>query len=470
MRSIAAVATALLFLQTGVALFAQQPQEAGPSQIIVQSRMSLEQHDVKKAQSLVQEGLRRFPNDASLQVQLARVYIYERHDAQAIDLLNAVLRADPRSRDAKLELAHIYGYRQNYAASNQLYHELLQANADDEAASLGLVHNLVLEGKRTEARLAVQQALEEHPGSLGLQQYSDYLANLKSENQKQYFHRAQSVESFFADSSGNRSFYSSQGFAYEFSPKFVTRSFVEETSLWKPGVVKQTIISGNGEVQFRLNRFVTLRGGAGAVRFTDSASHPLYAGDLELRPWKNLLISGGYSRSYVSPTTDSTFFDLLSQGWRTRVDYRTRNFSVNGSLSLRHYSDGNHAERESAEVLRWLRLGPLSIGGGYAFRHLHFSQNLNHGYFNPGQYQSHLAAAGIRFQIGKIYRAEYLGYGGAEILKELSGYTPAGELVLKNDFTFGRWNLGADYSHFHLLQTTGAFRADSGSVTLGYKF
>jgi len=48
----------------------------------------------------------------------------------------------------------ISGYRENYKESDRLYRELLTADPDDEAASLGLVHNLTLEGKRAEARVA----------------------------------------------------------------------------------------------------------------------------------------------------------------------------------------------------------------------------------------------------------------------------------------------------------------------------
>jgi len=468
MRSLAALTLVWLFVPSALA---QETPAAQPPQIVRESQQSLAQHDVKKARDVVQEGLRHFPNDAALQVQLARVYSYDRHDRQAIDLLNAVLHADPANREAKLELAHIYGYRQNYALSDRLYHELLAANAQDEAAALGLVHNLILEGKRAEARRQVKQALEKNPDSMGLQQYSDSLSAVPgTETSQQYFHRIQAAESFFADSSGNRSVYSAQGFTCDFSQRFSTRSIMEETSLWKPGVATESVVSGGAEARFRVNSLITLRASTGGVRFADGENRPLYSGDLDLHPWKNLVLSGGYYRSYITPTVDSTFFDLLSEGWRARLDYRTRNFSLTGNLSFRHISDGNHGEREYVEGLRWFGLGSFSLGGGYAFRHLHFTEDLNHGYFSPGEYRSHLAAAGLRFHIGKIYRAEYLGYGGAEILRGLEGYTPAGELLLKNDFLFGRWSLAADYSHFHLLQTTGAFRADSGTVTLGYKF
>ena len=40
-------------------------------------------------------------------------------------------------------------------------------------------------------------------------------------------------------------------------------------------------------------------------------------------------------------------------------------------------------------------------------------------------------------RLGKHYRGEYLGYGGAEILEDFAGVSPAGVAVIKNDFLFG---------------------------------
>jgi len=94
---------------------------------------------------------------------LARIYVEQKHDRQAIGLLNSILLANSASRNAKLELAQIFGYRENYKESDRLYRELLTASPDDEAASLGLVHNLTLEGKRAEARAQLQQAFARHP-------------------------------------------------------------------------------------------------------------------------------------------------------------------------------------------------------------------------------------------------------------------------------------------------------------------
>jgi tetratricopeptide (TPR) repeat protein len=449
-----------------------QPSDQEVLQAVAQSQQALAQHDEQKALSLIKEGLIKFPNNESLQIQLARIYVEQKRDRQAIGLMNALLLANPSSRNAKLELAQVFGYRENYRESDRLYRELLSANADDETAALGLVHNLVLEGKKAEARAQLQQAFARHPTSLQLQQYSDYLAANPGETQTRNIHRVQNTEAFFADTSGNRSVYSSQGMVYQFSRNLTSRMRLEETSLWRTGTTTETVLSGTAETRVRLNKYAAVRTSLGAVRFVDDNSRLLYGGDLELFPVRGLTLSGGFSRYPMSPTFESTLFDLLAEGWHSRFEYRLRNLSVTGNLSFTHYSDGNHGEREWAEALQWFPWNDnhFALGGGYAFRHIHFIKDPIHGYFSPNQYRSHLGAVGFRMRLGKHYRGEYLGYGGAENLEDFAGYSPAGEVLLKNDFLFGPWDLAADYSYFHLIQTTGAFRANAVSVTLGYKF
>lgn len=453
-------------------LFAQQTSEQEIWKIVAQSQEALNQHDEHTALSLIQAGLSRFPNDESLQIQLARIYVEQKRDQQAIGLLNGILLANPDNRNARLELAEIFGYRGKYKESDRLYRELLAANSEDEAASLGLIHNLVLEGKRGEARTLLQQSLTQHPTSLELEEYSDYLTASPVEGGYAKYHRIQNTESFFADTSGNRSVYSSQGMAYQIARNFTARMRLEETSLWKTNTFTNTVLSGYGEGVYRVNKYISLRTSVGAVRFVDTNSRLLYGGDLELYPIKGLYVSGGFARYPITPTFDSLAFTLLSEGWHGRVGYSAHNFTVDGSFSLTHYTDGNHGEREWAEALRWFPWDDnrFAIGGGYAFRHIHFAEEIDHGYFSPNQYRSQLGAAGFRMRLGKHYRGEYMGYGGAEILENFSGYEPAGEVLLKNDFLFGAWDLAADYSYYHLIQTTGAFRASAVTVTFGYKF
>ena len=476
MKKIATITTVLALLFCFRAVFhAQNVPAPDSTQILGQSQEALSQQDYARALRLLEDGLRRFPDDENLRLQLARTYVYQRNDGQAIAILNSILHKNPASRRAKLQLAQVLGYGKTYHQSDRLYLELLRADPSDEAASLGLIHNLILEGKKAQAQEEAHRALALHPTSLGVQQYSDYLAaNPPAEALRRRSNLVQASESYFADTSGNRSFYSSQGVWYQLGKSVSARVRMEETSLWKSGSSKETAFSGSEETRVKVTRFLALRAGAGEVRFPDTSSRLRYSGDLEIYPFKSLLVSGGFSRFPIVPTFDSLQFDLLSEGWHSRVDYRTRDFSLAGNFALSHYSDGNRAEREGAETLRWF--GPhegqfdFGVALGYAFRHLHFSQDLNHGYFSPIQYRSHLGASGFRIRIGKVYRGEYLGYGGVELRGNSTGYSLAGELRLKNDFSFGRWNLAADYSHFHLAQATGAFRANAVTATLGYGF
>lgn len=451
---------------------AQQPAPSQPSQIVVQSQQALTDHNPKEALRLILDGLVAFPDNDEMELQLARVFVYEKHDAQAIAKINSILGRNPSNRDAKLALAQVYGYREEYKKSDPIYRELLQPNPDDEAAALGLVHNLLLEGKREEARLQLQAALQHHPTSLLLLEYNDYVsasAGSTKEVRTSNYGRVQSGESFFSDSSGNRSLYSSQALSYQIARNVSTWTRVDETALWKTAVPYRTVVSGWEELRWRFNRFFTAKAAGGAIRFADDTSDALYSGDIEIYPYKGLTLSGGYSRFPILPTFDAANFDLLSSGWHERVDYNTKNFSMNATGYLTHYTDGNRSEREFGEAMRWFPFGKISLGGGYAFRHIHFQQELDHGYFSPSQYWSHLGAGGVRLNIGKFYRAEYLGYLGGERVNA-GGFTTAGELLVRNNFFYRRFNFEANFSHFQLVQSTAAFRSDVVSGAVGYRF
>ena len=451
---------------------AEQPTALPPSQIVAQSQQALSQGNSKQALQLVRAGLAAYPENDELELQLARIFVYQKHDAQAMASINTVLRRSPANREANLALAQVYGYQENYRKSDPIYRELLRQNPADEAAALGLIHNLVLEGKKQEARLQLDAALKQNPDSLLLLEYNDFLTASTApvqETRTSSYGRIQSGESFFSDSSGNASLYSSQALGYQITRNLSSRTSLDETALWKTAVPYRTVVSGWEDLRWRFNRYIAAQGSGGAVRFADSVSNPLYAGDLEIYPFKGASLSGGYSRFPILPTFDAAIFDLLAAGWHERIEYGSRNFSLNANGYLTHYSDGNRSEREFGEAMRWFPIGPLSIGGGYAFRHIHFQQELDHGYFSPSQYWSHLGAGGVRFNIGKFYHGEYLGYLGGERINA-GAFTNAGELLLRNEFFYRRWNFQANYSHYQLVQSTAAFRSDVVSGAVGYRF
>jgi tetratricopeptide repeat protein len=455
-----------------VPTWSQQPADHPISQAIAQSDEALEQRDVNRAVVIISQALARHPGDERLLLEQARILVYQKRDREAVAQVNSVLAKNPSSREAKLTLAQIYGYRDDYRRSDALYRELLAADAKDEAAAVGLIHNLVLEDKRQQARLELQKALQLHPNSLRLQQYNDYLQTSGAaarEFSPELMHRVQAGETFFSDNAGNHSLYSSQGFTYDLGRNFSSRFRMDESSLWKTGSQTLTVLSGAEELRARPNRYVGARASGGFVRFADSSSEPTYSADLDLYPLRGLWLSGGYSRFPIVPTFDAVQFDLLAGGWHGRADYHAHNFSFNGSAFFSHYTDGNNAEREYGELTRWFGAGKFSVGGGYAFRHIHFDQPLAHGYFSPDQYWSHLGEAGVRLRAGRFYRGEVLGYFGGE-REEPAGYTAAGEVLVRNEFVIRRWELDVNYSHFALAQATGAFHADMVGAAVGYRF
>jgi tetratricopeptide (TPR) repeat protein len=474
MKTIVFIFAVLVALSAGTATgMAQQLAAPTISQVIAQSDEALAQNDVPKALTLVRDALARHPGDEQLLLQEARIAVYQKHDKQAITLVNGVLRKNRASRDGKLTLAQIYGYRGDYRKSDSLYRELLAANPADEAAAVGLIHNLVLEDKREQARTELQKALKLNPTSLRLLEYSDYLTPAKAvagrRETPELFHRVQVGETFFSDNAGNRALYSSQGISYELFQNFSTRFRMDESSLWKLGFQPLTVYSASEELRVRVNRYLAVRGTGGGVRFADTSTQPTYSGDLEIYPFRGLLLSGGYSRFPILPTFDAALFDTITEGWHARTDYRAHGFSLHGSAYFTHYTDGNKAERESAELMKWFGSGVFSAGSGVAVRHIHFQQQLANGYFSPSQYWSHLGEIGFRVRAGRVYRGEFIGYLGAE-RQDPTTYVGAGELQLNNEFYIRRWELELNYSHFHLAQASGAFHADMFSGALGFRF
>lgn len=466
-------ATTALFIVLTFCAQAQQPSELAVVEIVAQSQHALDIRDHAQALRLVEDGLRRFPDDLDLELQLARVYVYKKQDREAIALLQSILQKEPSNRKAKIALAQIYGYHQNFQKSDAIYREVLAARPGDEPAELGLVRNLVIEGKTPAAKEELQAAIQKNPTSLGLQQYNEYLQTSGSgsanEGRSEFHHSIQDSQSFFSDSSGNRALYSSQSLPYEVNNKLFTRFRMNEDALWVATAAARNVISGSEEASYRIHKYVGVRAAAGAVRFDDTSSKVIYSGDVELFPIKNAVVSGGYAQFAVTPTFESIPFDLVSQGWHTRIGYNTRNFTLNVYGNFGRYSDSNRVEREFGEVLRWFGSNRFSVAGGYAFSHLHFTQQLDHGYFDPQQYRSHLGATGVRYSAGKIYRLEALAYLGGEKINQ-GNYTTAGQFLLRNQFFFRRWLVEAGYSHYQLVQNTAAFRAEMGTASVGYRF
>ena len=459
-------------------LVAKVPQSRGAAGASVQESISeaqvaLRHRHYSQASRTLQDALARFPGNAQLRLELGRVYVYQRQDARAMEIFHAILREDASNREARLELARVLSYNKQYESGNQLFHEMLVTNPNDEAAAIGLVRNLLFEKKRDDARREVEQALARHPNSLRLQEYRDELTRnqspLPASHEGNALNRLQADASYFSDTAGNRATRAGQRFDLQLGRNFTNSFRLDEKSLWVSQGPKANIFSVNEEGRVRVARWLFIGGGAGIVRFADNSNRALYRAELILHPIQSFWLQGGFSRMPITPTFQSSQFDLLAEGWWTRLDWQPRFWRISADFSKQHYSDSNRTQREDALVLRWLGNSRFAVGLGYQYAHSSFTQAFANGYFSPNQYHSHLGLGGFRFGIGKTYRGEYIVDYGAETVDH-NPYQIAWEASAKNRFLVGKLEVGADYSYFHLAQSTGAFRAQVGRASIAYRF
>lgn len=446
---------------------------ASVQQSIAEAQAALRHRHYSQASRTLEEALKRFPGNIQLRLELGRVYVYQRQDARALEIFRAILRDDPSNREAKLELARVLSYDGKYEPASQLFRELLATNPNDEAAAIGLVRNLLFQKKKDDARREVEQALAHHPNSLRLQEYRDDLlknhSSLLASREGSGLNQVQTDVSYFSDSAGNRALRTGQRFDLHLGRNLTNSFRLDEKSLWVSQGPKARIFSMNDEGRVRLASWLFVAGGAGIVRFADDSNRALYRGTLIVHPARSFWLQGGFSRIPISPTYQSAQFDLLAEGWWARLDWQPRSWRVSADFSKQHYSDSNRTQREDAEVLRWIGNSRFAVGLGYQYAHSSFSQNLADGYFSPNQYHSHLGLGGVRFSVGKYYRGEYFAEYGAETVDQ-NPYTVAWEATAKNRFLLGRLEMGADYTYLHLAQSTGAFRAQVGRVSIAYRF
>lgn len=460
-------------LTTGMAPGIRAQEGPTVAQSIVDAHAALRHRHYAQAVTVLEEALKRYPGNSQLRLELGRAYLYQRQDSKAAETFRAVLQDDPSNREAKLELARVLSYEGKYDSSNRFFHDLLTTNPNDEAAAIGLVRNLLLQRKKDEARREVEETLARHPNSLRLQEYRDELRKeqpaLPASLETIALNRVEADASYFSDTTGNRAWRAGQQLDSQLGRNLSNNFRLDEKSLWVIQGPKANVLSFNDEGRVRLTRWLFVGAGGGMVRFADDSNRALYRSELILRPARNFWLQGGFSRIPIVPTFQAAQFDLLAEGWWARLDWRPHSWQVNADFAKQHYSDSNRTRREDAQLLRWIGDTHVALGLGYGYAHSSFMQPLLHGYFDPNQYHNHLALGGFRFAIGKVYRGEYIAQYGAESV-DAAPYQFAWQATAKNRLALGRVDLGADYTYFHLAQSTGAFRAQAGRVSLVYRF
>ena len=438
------------------------------------ARVAMLNRRFSEAVHLLKKALERFPEDNRLRVALGRAYLYQGKEGLAIKQFREALRREASDRLARLELARALADRGDYKASSQLYQELLAANPNDEAAAIGLTSNLMHKKQASEALRVASQALARHPDSLVLQEYKDRIKQGEFGGDERAPERQvndlQSGVNYISDSMGDRSWEFTQGFDYEIAPRVLSRLQVEERNMTSTDSAPANVAAGTDELHFKLTNSAILNLGGGGVRFGDGTGRTLYNAGLDFHPAKRLWLGGGFSRTPFYPDAKAAGYNLTAEGWHALAAWRPRSWQVNAWWSGEHYSDGNLGRRGGAEVFRWFGSPRLSFETGYRFTHYDFRQDPGHGYFSPDEYQSHLGLTGVRFRLKKVFHAEYLARVGAESISRGGPFQTAWEISLRNWVSLGKWEVGGQYFHLHVVQNTGAFVSHGGQLYFRYRF
>jgi tetratricopeptide (TPR) repeat protein len=433
----------------------------------------LERHN-GQAVHVLRNGLKDYPEDNRLRLELGRAYLSSGADGRAIRLFREILRTEPNNRLAKLELARALGYGQQYGSSDEIYKELLSANAADETAAIGLASNLLHQQRSSEAGGVVDRALTFHPNSLRLEEYKDRIESGRLGGEERELVAARNLvemdTDYVNDSSKNHSWRSLQRLDFGIRPGLTNRLLFEQQFQHGFDDSFEVVETFNEELRWRLRESLLFSAGGGAVRFDNADVHATYDASLAFQPMRHLVLGAAFARVPIIPDAEASEHRLTAQGWEVFSIWTPARWQINLHGSRQHYSDGNIGSRQSAELLREWGAQRLAFEAGYRYQHYSFDQELAHGYFSPNSYQSHLVMAGVRFHSGRRYRGEFLVHSGLESPAAGADFRAAWEIHARNQILLGNWTLDLDYSKYHLVQETGAFRADAGRFAFTYHF
>ena len=434
---------------------------------------ALERH-YSEAISILRAALRQHPGELALQLDLGRAYLATGDYDKAQGLFTEILKTEPENRGAQLELGRVLAYQRRYQRSDELYRHLLDANPADEAAAIGLTSNLMHEGRRAEAAAVAEAALRYHPTSLRLLEYKDRIAQGLLGGEEQALPVAGNVFSaavdYINDSAGNHSWRGTERLEVRIKPGLTNDLHIEQAFLHSLDDSREVVETFAERVRWRPLERMAVSAGGGAIRFNDGDVHAIYEGTLTGQLASHVLVGAGFSRIPVVPDAEAAEHQLTAQGWEVFSLWTPAHWQINLRATRRHYSDGNIGEQEWAEALRQWTTGKVDYVGGYRFRHYGFNQDVAHGYFSPDNYQSHQASLGAVFHPGRRYRGELTAHVGAESIASGAEFHAAWELSVRNQLTLGHWGLSLDYSRYHMVQVTGAFKADAARFEFAYHF
>jgi tetratricopeptide (TPR) repeat protein len=434
---------------------------------------SLNRH-YREAIRILQHALQENPGEPALELELGRVYLATRKDGKAQRLFAEILKREPNNRAAKLELARTLAYQQRYERSDDLYRQLLTANPADEAAAIGLTGNLMHEARPVEAAAVADTALRYHPNSLRLLEYKDRISKGLlggDEPAVQVLENALSAGTdYINDSAGNHSWRVTERLVFGIKPGLTSDSYLEQAFLHSRDDPREVVLTFTERVRWRPLERLAFSAGGGALRFDTGDVRAIYETTLTGQVASHFLLGGGFSRIPIVPDAEAAEHQLTAQGWEAFGLWTPAHWQINLRASRRHYTDGNIGGQEWAEALHGWTTAKVDYGTGCRFRHYGFTQDVAHGYFSPDNYQSYQAYLGAVVRPNRRYRGEITGLVGAESIASGADFQAAWELNARNQLILGRWELGLDYSRYHLAQATGALKADAARFQFAYHF
>jgi len=427
-----------------------------------------------EAIKILQAALREYPGEAALQLELGRAYLAIGEDGKAQRLLTDILEKEPKHRAAQLELARALAFRRHFISSDALYRQLLAANPADEAAAIGLTVNLMHERRPAEAAAVADAALSYHPNSLRLLEYKDRIANGLLGGDERALPVVENIFStvvdYVNDSAGNHSWRGTERLGLRIKPGLTSELNLEQRFLHSVDDPLEVVATFSERVRWRPFERLTVSAGGGAVHFDSGAVRAIYEATLASQVASHFLVGAGYSRIPIVPDAEAAEHELTAQGWEVFSQWTPEHWQINMRASGRKYSDGNLAEQQWVEAVRQWTTPKINYIAGCRFRYYAFSQNFEHGYFSPNNYQSYQIALGAVFHPGRRYRGEITALAGAESIASGASFQPAWEIDVVNQLIFGHWTLGLDYSWYHMTQATGAYKADAAWFEFAYHF
>ncbi len=450
------------------------------------SNASSVEHVLAKAQSaaldrhysqaikLLRAGLKQNPGNLQLQLELGRSYLAIGQDGKAEHLFREILKTKPEDRDAELELARCRAYQGHFDESNELYRLLLRINPADEAAAIGLAGNLLHQGRRAEAASVADAGLAYHANSLRLLEYRDRIASGLMGADERSLPLPGNVFStdteFVNDSAGNHSWRGTERLELKIRPGLTSDLHLEEQFLHSFDNPLDVVQVFSETLRWRPREKLGLSLGGGGVRFDNGDVSAIYDTTLTKQVGSRLLLGAGFSRIPILPDAEAAEYRITAQGWEAFGLWAPNSWQVNARVSRRHFTDGNVGGLEGMEAVHQWRTPKINCVASFRFRHYDFSENLAHGYFSPDNYQSYQGGGGVIFHPNRKYRGELTARLGAESIASGAPFQAAWEITTRNQLTLGHWELGLDYSRYHMAQVTGAFRADAARFEFAYHF